>query len=326
MKTHSIFSRQWWAVSLRSTARPPRSEQRLHNVAAEIARATGGSFPAKLKLATPGVLIVPDGELQKLSPDPENSEQRTPPAIVPNGTAVSVMLVQSGTAYFPLAEESLEQGGIAFNERDDCERDFPRRVKAAGNSSLYQYPLVAAVMPIGGDATLTVVSSPYFLLLREVLKNWRLGKLSSICVGINVEEAFKRLNRSTPNNGSLNVRSGRMVIRGIDNLRSAVFTGTNVIASSLYTQLTNKEGVTVHPKDCRLRRDYHNPVGGNRRPFVAWFDANGNFRFTPGADPISTTVKFLELLNLLESMRLVRDAETFNPLDRVGASAGLEST
>jgi hypothetical protein len=163
-------------------------------------------------------------------------------------------------------------------------------------------------------------------LLKHLLTNWRFGKLFSVCVGIDVEEAFKELKGATLSNGNLTVRSGRMVIRGIDNLRSAVFTGTNVIASSLYVHLANKEGVLVHPKDCRLRRDYQNPVGGNRRPFVAWFDANGNFRFTPGADPSSTTVKFIELITVLQSMQLVRDAETYNPLNRVGAGAGTENS
>jgi hypothetical protein len=109
-----------------------------------------------------------------------------------------------------------------------------------------------------------------------------------------------------------------MIITGIEYLRSAVFFGENVIKSPLYSDLIGTEGVTVNPKDCRLGRSFTEPVGGNRRPFICWFDPHGNYRFTPGGDTVSTTAKFLELLNVLSKLKLLRDTDTFNPLARIG--------
>ena len=63
-----------------------------------------------------------------------------------------------------------------------------------------------------------------------------------------------------------------MLITGIDFIRAAEFSGDNVIASPLYAELVDRDGVTVHPKDCRLGRKYATAVGGDRRRFVCWFD------------------------------------------------------
>jgi len=108
--------------------------------------------------------------------------------------------------------------------------------------------------------------------LKDLMAGIKFGKTFSLCLGLDVERAFSRLKSAVVNNGEITVRSGRMLITGIQFLRSAVFFGENVIASPLYSELSHTDGVTVHPKDCRLRRRYDEPVGGNCRPFTSWFD------------------------------------------------------
>jgi len=90
-----------------------------------------------------------------------------------------------------------------------------------------------------------------------------------------------------------------------------------VIDSPLYAELLKRTGVTITPKDCRLGRAYDAPVGGSRRRFVSWFDEHGSFRLTPGIEPTAAVFKFLDLLEVLAGLKLIRDAENTNPLNRM---------
>ena len=304
MNAHSIFTRQWWAVALRanrlgaSTAR-----QRLEKMAAQIAEGIGGTFQTQLKNPKKGIAI-----------------GSVPEQIDHNGTplAASMAMLQTDRVYFPLPEGDLETGPVSLDKIEDYERDFPRRL-VVGKEVLFQYPLIIAISGNRQDSSVIVVSSPYFMLMRDIMRGLIPGKAFSLCLGLDVARAFSELQTASIKNGDLTVRSGRMIITGIGNLRSAVFYGDNVIVSPLYSEITTRDGVSVHPKDCRLRRSYEEPVGGNRRPFVSWFDEHGNFRFAPGSEANSSVYKFLELLMILTELGLVRDAETFNPLIRTAS-------
>ncbi len=306
MNSHSIFSRHWWAVSLRTNRLGTMSpRQRLEKMAAQVAEGIGGTFQTDLKTPKRGIAFASG-----------------PDEISQNGRIVSasVAMLQTDRIYFPLPEGDLETGPVSFEQIEDCDRDFPRRI-VRGKEVLFQYPVLIAISGNRSDFSIIVLSSPYFMLMRDIMRGLIPGKAFSLCLGLDVSRAFSDLQTASIPNGDLTVRSGRMIITGLSNLRSAVFYGDNVIASPLYSELTSREGVSVHPKDCRLRRSYEEPVGGNRRPFVAWFDEHGNFRFAPGSEANSTLYKFLELLTILTDRGLVRDAETFNPLVRTASSA-----
>jgi hypothetical protein len=305
MNQHSIFGRQWWTVSLRTkqnvrVAVDPGEQ--LETLVAGLASAVGGSVQ-KIPSSKRGVSIINTSVQVDDGPGTTN--------------IVATLLLQTKTVYFPLAEENLESGQIALDEIRKSERDFPRRI-IHKDTVVFQYPLLVALSTSERTKSHYVLSSPYFMLLKDLMRGLRPGSLFSSCVAVDVGEVFNQLRKVTIPNGVLTVRSGRMVITGIEYLRTAVFFGDNVIASPLYERLTQMENVTVQTKDCRLRRSYLQPVGDNRRPFVCWFDPHGNFRFTPGGDTGSTIRKFLELLLILSNLNLLVDSGTLNPPTKVG--------
>ncbi len=224
----------------------------------------------------------------------------------------SLVFINTDRVFFPLAEDSLEHGGATWGELDPETRDFPRRL----DKGLFQYPMLTSIARIEAEGTVCIVASPYFSLLRYLISLWQPGRIFTAPVAVDVKEAFRKLKGIEVKNGTLSVRAGRMIITGIPFLRSAVFFGENVIQSRLYSELNGAEGVLVEPKDCRLARNYLDPVGGNRRPFVCWFDQHGNFRFTPGADWSTTACKLLELINVLGEFGLLRTSATANPLNK----------
>ncbi len=237
---------------------------------------------------------------------------------VPEGIGESgavALVVQTDKRYFPLGLQDVESGPIPLTGVPDGERDFPRQLLGDG-VPFFQYPVLAAFRNATGVGRLFVLSSPYFFLLDDILKGFRRGGLFSTCLGVDVRRTFSKLKSAKVSNGTVKVRSGRMVVVGLPNLRVAEFSGDNVIESPLYSELLRRPEVTITPKDCRLGRDYDSPVGGNRRRFVSWFDEHGNFRLTPGVAPSSAVFKFFELLEVLGGMELVRDAENVNPLTR----------
>src|SRR6266404_9459676 len=113
MTSHSIFSRQWWAVSLRATRLPATPlRQRLEKIASQIADGVGGKLQIKPTATKPGVVIALADEQNGFA------------------TIATVVLLQTEKIYFPLAEDELESGPVAFDAMDRCERDFPRRLKS----------------------------------------------------------------------------------------------------------------------------------------------------------------------------------------------------
>lgn len=305
MSPHSIFARQWWSVTFRGRANSGSRgtvEQRIENFLEDLAAGVGGTLLKTASSAKPGLHI--------------SSISSEIPAL-----RIARCLLQTDKSYFPIPEESLETGPIRAGETGEGDRDFPRRI-FSGKNSIFQYPVLLGVSDVEKSGECFVLSSPYFLLLKNLIRSVGTRRVIS-SIAVDVEMVFKKLQSTNLENGTLTVRSGRMVINGIRNLRSAVFFGDNVIASPLYADLVSTTGVTVNPKDCRLQRSYAEPVGANRRPFVCWFDPHGNFRFTPGSDPISSVAKFIELLSILSSLKLVRDGESFNPLERIGGRVPL---
>jgi hypothetical protein len=306
---HSIFARQWWVLALRTTrgAKGGSPISRLREFAGEIADAVDGSLLKTPGIARPGVFI---------SATAEEGDSGSPPAAVK-----SMLHLQTDRVYFPLAEEDLETG-VADSDRSVDERDFPRRL-VSSSRVVFQYPLFTGFAQkhvIGG---VYIIASPYFMLLKDVMRELERGNSYTHCIGVEVTEVFAHLNDVSLRNGTVTVRAGRMLITGIPFIRSAVFFGDNVIASPLYLDLIKLQqksdhDVKIDPKDCRLQRSYEEPVGGNRRAHVCWFDVHGNFRFTPGTNGSATLDKFLELLTVLDELNLVRNADTRNPLARIG--------
>ena len=303
LTAHSIFARQWWAVVLRHAGKQRPIKKELEGLAEAIADAFNGSVHRSARATTRGVFI------SSLS----NGAETT------SGESLRAMLLlQTNRIYFPLAEDSLEVGLLANNKNQEERRDFPRRI-VSGTRTLYQYPLLVAIShqrPIG---PVYIIACPYYLLMRDMIRELQRGRRFSDCVSVDVARVFARLKKVKVKNGAVSMSSGRMVITGIEFLRSAVFFGDNVIASPLYTDLTKRPNVTVDPKDCRLHRSYEEPVGGNRRIHVCWFDPNGNFRFTPGRDADATVRKFFELLGVLAELDMINDAGTSSPLTRAGS-------
>jgi hypothetical protein len=264
-------------------------------IALEIAGSLSGTLHKAANVPRRGVFIVPDNK--------EGLRTSTTDAIT------ALLMVHTEKRYFPVGLQDIESGPIAIDALEDSERDFPRML----TSQLFQYPLLAGFAIGKTGEGIYVLSSPYFLLVRHLLSGLKPGKLYSSTLTLDVEEAFRTLKGLALPQGEIFVKSGRMVITGIEYIRTAEFSGDNVIASPLYIELRKRPGVTVHPKACRLGRKYAEPVGGNRRPFVCWFDQLGNFRFSPGGDALSTMQKFIELLGVLTDQRLVVDAETLGP-------------
>jgi hypothetical protein len=305
MAVESIFARQWWAIALRG-ARTVQGrmteEQMIKTLGADMAKGSGGQLHKSNSVAKPGIFIA-SSEASEM----DHNKTRS---------CVSTMLFQSEQSYFPLEPENLESGPVSLDQLESCERDFPRRL-GTGRNSVFQYPLLTAFSSINNMGGVFLIASPYFLLLRDIIKTLPHGRSYAACIGIDVGKVFSKLEGLTLKNGELTVRSGRMIITGIDYLRSAVFFGDNVVRSPLYSDLVGRKGVTVNPKDCRLGRTFVEPVGGNRRAFICWFDPHGNYRFTPGTDSVSTVTKFFELLEVLASLKLSNDADSFNPLARI---------
>jgi hypothetical protein len=275
-------------------------QQRLETLATAIASAVGGSTLKASTTAKRGIYIA--------ATDSERTCGEGTPAMC------AMFLLHTDKIFFPLDEDTLEEGGAVWGELPPDARDFPRRLERG----LFQYPILVTIASAQTHGTVCVITSPYFALLRDVVTLWQPGRVFSDGLAMDVKEAFKKLRGVTVANGTLSVRAGRMIITGIPFLRSAVFFGENVVESRLYSQLNSAEGVTVEPKDCRLARNYLEPVGDNRRPFVCWFDPHGNFRFTPGSDWQASGCKFLELVSVLSGFGLIRSAETNNPLTKIG--------
>lgn len=277
-------------------------EDEVLGFASRVAQAEGGALLKKPGSVQSGVFV------ETLREYPQTTAE--------NAIAVANLLFQSEHIHFPLAEEELELG-TANSEAQDQQRDFPRVLKN-DRRTVYQYPLFVAGSQLSRTSRLITFSSPYFSLLRNLLqtRQFEEGKWSFLAV--DVAKVFAVVGDAEIANGELSVRSGRMVVKGIDYLRSAVFYGDNVILSPLYTMLVDMDGVSVHPKNCRLQRQYHEPVGASRRSFICWFDPMGNFKFTPGHDSHSAIRKFAELFIVLNRLKLIRNAESRNPLLRIG--------
>jgi hypothetical protein len=304
MTSHSIFARQWWTVCLQ-TKRPFKSdiagEAKIRKLIEVIAANIGGGILKGTRTLKEG-LSVPSVESN------ESDEGSTK-------SWITMPLLYSEKVYFPLAEQNLENG--PFEAESDNYRDYPRRM-TDGKRTLFMYPLLCAAVSIEDQLDYCVLGSPYYFLLRDLLPPLRGGREFSSYFGVSVKQTFAELQKTAPANGSLKVSSGRMIIKGIQHLGTAVFYGDNVIESSLYVELAHRAesggDITLTPKDCRLKRSFTQEVGGDRRQFCCWFDEHGNFRFTPGKRPISTTEKFIELLGQLLDWKLLQPVYTLAPV------------
>ena len=302
MKSHSIFARQWWTVCLqtkRTLRTNDEGKARLEKLIETIAGNIGGGILKGTRTLKEGISITAV----------ESNESRE--GQIKSWICVPVLCTER--IYFPLAEQNLESGPFLEDEQSDTSRDFPRRI-SQGKRTLFLYPLICASVSIQDTLDYCVLGSPYYFLLRDLLTSMPgRGREFSSYFGVSVKQTFAELQKMGPdneslNNGSLKVSSGRMIIRGIEHLGTAVFYGDNVIESTLYAELAKREksvgDIAVVPKDCRLKRSFAQQVGGDCRPFCCWFDEHGNFRFTPGKRPISATEKFIDLFRQLVDWKL----------------------
>lgn len=217
-------------------------------------------------------------------------------------------------AFSPIGQE-LSMSDVDYEmSSESLPHDYPRIINRTNSGAILAHPFFAGVSKSNSKKIIGLVAAPYLSMEQSLREALRMGNLDMTRSGIAVRRLFSSVSDKKFNEPDLHFCAGRMIVDGIPSLRSATFAGHDVVRNWLYEFLTNAEnksnGVTVTPKDCKVRRIYGAEwTLTDRRALYVWFNEVGSFRTKSGGENGSSFTKLFELLWTLERLGFIGQSE-----------------
>lgn len=212
--------------------------------------------------------------------------------------------IQDLRAFSPLGQE-LILDELNVDSLEQVVRDYPRVVSRTRDGAILAHPIFVGILKLGKGKFVAVVSAPYLRLEGLVRQTLLSSGAHYVRIGVNVRRLFRAVADSSFQDKDFYFCAGRLIVEGVTSLRSATFTGQDVVRNWLYEYLTSpeivKRGVVVSPKDCKVRRTF-GPTWtlSDKRALFVWFNEIGAFRLKPGTENGANFIKLFELIYLLD--------------------------